>query len=36
MMVEAFLVVETSTMNDVFLVDWDFFWGEKGDIFLEA
>ena len=28
MMVEAFLVVETSTMNDVFLVDWDFLEGE--------
>ena len=26
--------VETFTMNDIFLVDWDFFWRGEADIFL--
>ena len=29
-----FWVVETFTMNDIFLVDWDFFGGGEADIFL--
>ena len=29
MMVEAFLGAETFTMNDIFLVDWEFFGGGR-------
>ena len=29
-------MVETFTRNDVLLVDWDFLWSGKADIFPEA